>query len=217
MKITKRHVIQYFLGISLAAIGITIMIQTNIGSAAWDALFVHFSQVTNLSVGQARLIIELSLIPIILLIKFQYKVLLSIFASLIISISVDIFTLIVVNLNILLFFEKHYLLLWLLWFIGLNGVAAGVAFIVKSMLFAVPVDALMIAIMSRFNIASITLAKTIVESIAFLFALLLFVMGNLEHGDLGFGAIGIGTIASFVLIGPLIGLYTKLITRQNHN
>lgn len=213
MKITKSHVIQYFLGISLAAIGITFMIQTNIGLAAWDALFVHFSQITNLSVGQARLIIELSLIPIILLIKFQYKVLLSIFASLIISITVDLFLLIVVKLNILFFFEQHYVLLWLLWFIGLNSVAAGVAFIVKSMLFAVPVDALMIAIMSRFHIGSITLAKTIVEGIALFFALLLFVMGNLEQGELGFGAIGVGTIASFVLIGPLIGLYTKFITR----
>lgn len=81
----------YILGVLLVAMGIASLIKASLGLASIDASCFALSQITGLTVGEAVIIVNISLIVLGSIIKFSSKRLLSIGVTLVFGKLVDLF------------------------------------------------------------------------------------------------------------------------------
>jgi uncharacterized protein len=200
MKLNSSRLLSYIIGLIILSFGVTLTIKSDIGTGAWDALNVGLSKII-FTVGTWVGIVGIILIVInaILLKKRpDFYALITIF---IVGFGIDLWLLLLKPLDL-----HSWLMKFLIFAIGLALLALGISTYLQAKFAPVPIDNLMLAIHTRFGIR-ISVAKTIGECLAFVFALVFK------------GPIGIGTILVTLLIGPIIHFFypriEKLIARYH--
>ncbi|GAA0180031.1 hypothetical protein SH2C18_27950 [Clostridium sediminicola] len=192
----------YILGYVFWGIGASIVLNTHIGAGGWDALFANFSAVFGMSIGTWMIIITsiTTLISSYLLKKLYFHpVIIGFFMGFIINGWNCVFTPLFAQISLV----NNYLLFIIGMYIMSFGVGAQIY--TKGMLPPVEFFVVTLRDIKDFNFAFI---KTIVEIGAIIIALAVAYFGGI-----GTGQINGGTIIIAILIGPLVNLNVKIITK----
>lgn len=190
----KKRIGFYFFGLLLMALGTVILLESEIGVAAFDALCYGMSQIIKLSVGQWCMILGIIIIGINAVIQRQFPNIYSYLTSILVGWLIDFW---------FLFIDFSFQEIWLQWggfVLGLLINSFGIALYISAELARGPIDLLMINISQLLN-KDIWVGKTIMEVIF----LSLAISVN--------GPIGIGTLVITFGSGWLINYFFDILKR----
>ena len=186
----------YVLGILILAFGITLTIQSKLGTSPFDALLVGLSETMGLTVGSWEIIIAFILIFCNSFLKKQKPEFLGLLTSFITGISIDMWL-----------FLLHNLITPETWFsnlicfgIGIILIGLGTAIYLYTNFAPIPVDHLTL-IIQELTKMSILFSRTVI----YLFFLLSAIIFN--------GPIGMGTVITLCLGGVILNYFMKMIER----
>jgi len=186
----------YLIGLTFLSLGISLMILADLGAGPWDALYVGLSDIIGLSVGSWVFIVGILLILLNGFIMKKIPDFSAIITIFIIGILIDFWLLIVFA-----GFETSGMMLRVFMLVGgIVVIAIGIACYLQSNFARNPMDSLMMAIQYRTG-KSLAVSKTMMELTVFIIA---FLIG---------GPIGIGTVLSTLLIGPIIQFFYSPVTK----
>lgn len=190
----------YVLGILILAFGITLTIQSKLGTSPFDALLVGLSKTVGLTVGSWEIIIAFILIFCNSFLKKQKPEFLGLLTSFITGISIDMWL-----------FLLHNLITPETWFsklicfgIGIILIGLGTAIYLYTNFAPIPVDHLTL-IIQELTKMGILFSRTVI----YLFFLLSAIIFN--------GPIGIGTVITLCLGGVILNYFMKMIERLTNN
>jgi len=191
----------YISGLAILSFGIDLMILSNLGTGAWDALNVALQEHFGLSIGNWAIIVGVILIVIIVMIKPPKTK-----KDIISQIVLPFVTMTIIG-NLI---DFHFLWLdlqissWgigiLTVFIGTIIMSLGIAMYLQADFGYVPIDGLVMVVYEKTG-WTLRVAKTSIEMLALLIA---FILG---------GPIGIGTVVVTIAIGPLLQIFYQSINR----
>ena len=183
----KERSLFYIVGLFILTLGVALVIKSGLGASAWDALAVGESAMFNLTVGSFVFINGIVLIFINAFILKKKPEVLAAISILIIGLLIDFWLLVVLND----YSPQEVVLQSTTLLVGILSLGVGVAIYLQAGFPASPMDTLMVAIHTRFNL-SLRVSRIISEgfalSLAFLFQ----------------GAIGIGTIIVTLTLGFVV-------------
>ena len=186
----------YVVGILLLTFGISLTIQSDLGTSPFDALLVGLSKSVGLTVGSWEVIIALIIVSCNSLLQKQRPEVLGLLTALITGIGIDIWL-----------FLLHNLVTPELWYskviffgIGLVIIGLGTATYLQTNFAPIPLDRLTF-IIQKLTRTNIFLARTIIY-------LVFLIMAMILHGP-----IGIGTLLT-VCFGGLLLNYFMPVTKK---
>jgi len=186
----------YVVGILLLTFGISLTIQSDLGTSPFDALLVGLSKSVGLTVGSWEVIIALIIVGCNSLLQKQRPEVLGLLTALITGIGIDMW----------LFLLRNFVTpeLWyskIVYFsIGLVVIGLGTATYLQTNFAPIPLDRLTF-IIQKLTRTNIFLARTIIY-------LVFLIMAMILHGP-----IGIGTLLT-VCFGGLLLNYFMLVTKK---
>ncbi len=198
--LSRKKYIFYGLGILILTLGISITIQSDLGTSPFDALLVGLSIKVGLTVGSWEIIIAFIMIFCNSFLKKQRPEFLGLQTALITGLGKDIWL-----------FLLHHLIRPELWFsklfclgIGLIFIGLGTAIYLHTNFAPIPVDRLMLIIrdLTRMNIL---FSRTLI----YLLFLMMAIIFN--------GPIGIGTLLTVCLGGPILNYFIPFIEKVLNN
>ncbi|MFQ3546183.1 YitT family protein [Halobacillus rhizosphaerae] len=179
----------YIIGLVTISLGVTLTIKADLGAGAWDALNVGLTESFGLTVGTWVIIIGAVLIISNALISKSRPDLLAVLTILVLGKMIDFWMSAFAEMSMNSWIAQLVLLL-----AGILVIAFGVSLYIQPQFSINPVDGFMVALQKRFGL-SLTAAKTLTETFAFIFA---FTLG---------GPIGVGTFIILLGIGPAIHFF----------
>jgi len=186
----------YLIGLTFLSLGISLMILADLGAGPWDAMYVGLSDVIGLSVGSWVFVVGIFLILLNGIIMKKIPDFPAIITIFIIGILIDFWLLLVfMELEPAGMILRACMLMG-----GIVIIAIGIACYLQSNFARNPMDSLMMAIQYRTG-KSLAVSKTMMELTVFIIA---FLLG---------GPIGIGTVLSTILIGPIIQFFYGPVTK----
>ncbi|MDU4962001.1 MAG: hypothetical protein E6X17_15205 [Sporomusaceae bacterium] len=193
----------YTLGILLLALGVSLTIQSNLGASPFDALLVGLSVNVGFTVGSWEIIISTILIVCNAFLNRQKPELLGLATAFITDIGIDMWLFLLHNrLTPELWLSKMLCL-----GLGLLVTGLGTAIYLRTNLAPTPLDRLMLIIRELTGL-NILFAKTLI----YLLFLLTAILFN--------GPIGIGTLLTVCLGGPILNCFMPsgkaAVTRKDH-
>lgn len=190
-EINYKDLILFLIGMSLYGLGISISIKSNFGVSAYDSFTVGLSLSVGLTVGTWMNIISFILLICTWVInkKISIKPLITSFT---LGILTDLFNFIIPSVEI-----NNVLISGFVFFIGIIIISLGVGIYQNSSYPLCPADEFIISIksISRFKLSSIY----VVYEVFFLLG------GIITHGP-----VGIGTVISAFIFGPLIAYFKEM-------
>ncbi|MCH1624240.1 YitT family protein [Fredinandcohnia sp. SECRCQ15] len=196
----KKRMLFYVTGLLILAFGISLTIKADIGAGAWDALNVGLSKTIGLTVGVWVFIVGFIVLFVNAILLKRMPNFLSLITIFIIGIFIDFWLIIALGH----WDPEGYVLKFAVLIVGLFIASVGIAIYLQAEFPLSPLDHLMIAISTRFNVR-VGIAKTIGELTGLMMAFLFS------------GPIGIGTILVTVLIGPFIQFFFPIFERLMKN
>lgn len=196
MKIRVIIALFYLIGLIFLSLGISLMILADLGAGPWDAMYVGLSEIIGLSVGTWIFIVGILLILLNGLIMKKIPDFSAIITIFIIGAFMDFWLLIVFSEFTAAAIAMRIFML----IAGIVIIAIGIACYLQSNFARNPMDSLMMAIQYRTG-KSLWVSKTSMELTVLVIA---FFVG---------GPIGIGTVLSTIMIGPLIQFFFSPVTR----
>lgn len=183
------RIIFFIFGLILLSFGISLIIKSEFGTSAWDAVSVGLFKHFNLSVG-----IWMNIVAVILVISSGIMLkkmprLTTLITSIVLGGCLDFWLFSIRKITI-----DSTVLSIILFLMGVVIMAFGVATYLVSKLPPNPLDYFMVCVHEKLNI-SIAKARTICEGIGFILGILLS------------GPIGIGTIIILIMVGPTIQFF----------
>ncbi len=188
-------VLLYVLGVMFAALGINLLLRSDLGAGAWDTVAYALSQLATITVGTASLSVNLIVLLLVMADRRKLKYLIVLIPIFLFGMAIDFWDLIVLA-------AFHPTLLWirvLLFASGVVIITLGLAMMVVTTYPAMVYEELTLVLMKRLKIKTFFATRMIIE----LFALVLAVMIGLLAG-IGFGKVNVGSVVLAVLIGPII-------------
>ena len=191
----------YLLGIFVVGFGVNILIRSNLGAGAWDAVNDNFRAWTGITLGTASFSINVLILTFIMLYRKNIKyfiTILPIFGS---ALAMDIW-------DIFLFatWEPNIMIIRVIAFIsGLFILPFGLSLIIITKFPAMVFDELTFILMELFHVKSFMKVRWGIEVFAMILA---SVFGFLA--SIAFGSVNIGTLIISLTIGPLIQWYSKI-------
>lgn len=199
----KERLIFFTAGLLILTMGVGLIIRSNLGASAWDALAVGESRVFGLTVGTCVFINGIVLIVINAFLLKRRPEILAAATIFVIGMLID-FWLLIVFKN---FSPQSPILQYAALFFGILTLGLGVAIYLQAKFPSSPMDTLMIAIHTRFGLTLRT-SRIISEGFALLLAFLFR------------GAIGVGTIIVTALLGFVVQYFypkfEQLLKRQTN-
>lgn len=177
------------LGLLLYAVGVTLTVQAELGLAPWDVLHSALSRLTGLGFGTASILVSVVVLLLAMCLGTRPGVG-TVLNTLLIGAMIEV----LLRVGFAASADQWPWTVRLLVLVGgLAVIGLATALYVGAHLGSGPRDSLMIAVHQRLRVP-IYLARTVTEGSAFLVGWLLG------------GAVGVGTIVSVVLIGPMVQL-----------
>jgi len=206
----KRYVLRgalYLGGASFLALGVQLAIISNLGAGSFDAMYANLHHLLQsrlfpgLSLGTTMALTMVVLYIIAMILKPRFYYLFGFGLSVFTGAMIDLFGLIIPEVQILPFRVLYYLL-------ALVCIAFGVALIIKSKFPLTPMDNLMMIVVEKTK-KPVALIKTLLD---LLYAAIAILFGYL--GGIGFGAVNLGSIIMAFLMGPLINIFLKVLKTE---
>lgn len=192
----KERLLFFIFGMLILTMGVALIIRSNLGASAWDALAVGESQMFNLTVGTFVFINGVVLIFINAFLMKRKPEILAAISILIIGALIDFWLLIIFgDLSPQSLAGQAAILLF-----GILSMGIGVAIYLQANFPASPMDTLMVAIHTRFGL-NLRNSRIISESFALLLAFLFR------------GAIGVGTIVVTLTLGLVVQFFYPVFQR----
>ena len=192
--------IYFTVGILLLSLGISLSIHSNFGTSPFDAVLVGLSVKVGLTVGSWEIIIALLMILCNSLLTRHRPEFLGLLTAVITGIGIDLWL-------FLLHFSMtpELLISKLIYFgIGLLVIGVGTAIYLHANFAPIPVDRFMLIIRDLTG-RSILFSRTIIYILFLIMAIVLN------------GPIGIGTMLTVCLGGPILNFFMSLIERRANN
>lgn len=183
----------YILGILILTLGVSLTIQSNIGTSPFDALLVGLSVTVGLTVGSWEIIIALILIFCNALLNRERPEVLGLITALITGMGIDMWLFLLHNLII----PELWLSKFICFGIGLVIIGLGTAIYLQTNFAPIPIDRLTLIIQD--------LTKTNILFSRTLIYLLFLIMATIFSGP-----IGIGTILTVCLGGPILNYFMPI-------
>ena len=182
------------LGLLLFAVGVTLTVQAELGLAPWDVLHSAVSELASIGFGTASVLVSAGVLLLAMLLGTRPGIG-TVLNTLLIGAVIEI----LLRAGFLGAADRWPWIARLVLLVGgLAVIGVGSALYIGAHLGSGPRDSLMLAVHRRLH-APIFLARTITEGTAFLLGWLLG------------GAVGIGTVVSVLLIGPMVQLGFRLL------
>lgn len=186
----------YGLGIFILSLGVTLTILSDIGTSPFDALLVGLSTTIGFTVGSWEIIIAFILIFCNSILKRSRPKFLGLMTALITGISIDIWLILLSDI-----LKPELLISKLICFgLGLMVTGLGTAVYLLTNFAPIPVDQLMLIIRDVFKV-NIMFSKSLIYV---LFLLLAFTFN---------GPIGIGTLLTVCLGGPILNFFMPIMEK----
>lgn len=180
----------YLIGLIIKSLGLSLIICSDLGTGAWEGLYVGLSHWSEYSVGRCLFVVGCFLVIfnawLLKKIPNFYSFITIFILGYLIDFWLTVFQMIVIDGN------AGIIVFWL----GMLIASFGVSTYLKANFAPTPVDQLMLSISERFQLSMMT-SKTIGEVVALSFALYLQ------------GPVGLGTIIVTFLFGPLVEYFHK--------
>lgn len=190
----KKEIIRYLkliLGLFLCALGVVIILKSNLGLSPWDVLNQGLNKTLGITLGQANILVGAIVIILSLFLKQPIGI-----GTIINVIAVGIFIDIIMALNIIP--DGDVILKQVIIFIiGIIVFSYGCYYYMATGLGCGPRDGLMVVLTKRTN-HQLWKIKTVIELVA------------LALGYFLGGTVGVGTVASSILVGPLMQFFFKI-------
>ncbi|MBR8749487.1 hypothetical protein IX317_001161 [Fusobacterium sp. DD29] len=190
----KKEVIRYsklMIGLFFCALGVVIILKSNLGLSPWDVLNQGLNKTLGITLGQANILVGAIVIILSLFLKQPIGI-----GTIINVIAVGIFIDIIMALNIIP--DGDVILKQVIIFIiGIIVFSYGCYYYMATGLGCGPRDGLMVVLTKRTN-HQLWKIKTVIELCA------------LALGYFLGGTVGIGTVASSLLVGPLMQFFFKI-------
>lgn len=202
LKVDKKNFKLYVLGIMILTLGISFTIQSNLGTSPFDAVLVGLSNQVGLTVGSWELLIAFFIIFCNALLQGQRPEFLGLFTAFITGLGIDLWLFLLHHL-----IQPEQLISKLACLaIGIIFIGLGTAIYLYANFAPIPVDRLMLVLRDLTGM-SILYSRTLILLVFLLIAILLN------------GPIGVGTILTVCLSGPILNyfmpLLVKLLTKYN--
>lgn len=190
----KKEVIRYsklMIGLFFCALGVVIILKSNLGLSPWDVLNQGLNKTLGITLGQANILVGAIVIILSLFLKQPIGI-----GTIINVIAVGIFIDIIMALNIIP--DGDVILKQVIIFIiGIIVFSYGCYYYMATGLGCGPRDGLMVVLTKRTN-HQLWKIKTVIELVA------------LALGYFLGGTVGVGTVASSILVGPLMQFFFKI-------
>lgn len=196
----------YLLGVFISGFGVNIVIRSNFGAGAWDAVNDNFRALTGVTLGTASFITNLIVLFIILIYRRNIKFLMTLLPIFGTAVAIDLW-------DIVLFgsWEPTILLTRILAFIvGMFVLPLGLTLIIITKFPAMVYDELTFILMEILKVKSFMYVRWGVEIFAMSLATFYGFLANIS-----FGSVNIGTVLISVSIGPIIQWYLKKLKYQS--
>ncbi len=196
--------IVYFLGAVLTALGLVMLLRSDLGMPPWDILHLAIAEVTPLTFGMAIQAVSIIITAFIVFYRKKTKYLFMIVPFLLVGWLIDLF-----NLYIFAGLTPDGYARLFFFFLGLGLLPLGSVLLIISIFPAGIYDELMLVLMRIFKTRKIALVRVIMEATPVLLGLIITLSLRGTTGSFYYG-----TFIIVVLAGPLIQLYIKFIRRH---
>ncbi|WP_046215550.1 YczE/YyaS/YitT family protein [Paenibacillus wulumuqiensis] len=184
----------YVLGIGILALGISLMIQSKIGTSPFDALLVGLSVRVGLTVGSWEIIIALMLIGLNAVVQRQKPEWLGMITALLTGAGIDMWLMILQHgLTPELWYSR-----WLCFGMGLVTTGLGTAVYLYTNFAAIPIDRLSLVLQQLLR-TNMLVARTVVYMVFLIMGLMLG------------GPIGVGTVLTVGLGGVVLQYFMPVV------
>lgn len=187
-----RDLVRLLVGLCLFAIGIACTVVPALGLAPWDSFHMGLTMLTGISFGQASIAVGLVLLVIVSLMGEPLGV------GTVLNVWLIGSLLDIILRNELFPYTPSLLYRIFLFFFGMVTIAVASWLYIGAGLGAGPRDGLMLTVMRRTKL-KVSITRILIEGSA---ALAGFLLG---------GSLGLGTILIFVFLGPIIGIWFRLV------
>lgn len=196
MKFTFVNTLNWILGLIILSLGISFALASNVGLTSYDASWTNLSELIGVSVGTGALIFASIFLTIIMIIDFNWKYLFCVLSNIIIGYTVELFTKLFMNTEVVGFD-------WMSFVVGVLLIGLGVMFFIKSNLPPSVPEQFLLSLVKIFKTSNIKLVKIGVD-IFFLITAISFAI----LAGIGFGEVSYGTFILAIVLGPLIAFYS---------
>ena len=190
-------IIQYVSGILILTLGIALTIQSDLGASPYDALLVGLFNTVGLTVGSWEIIVALVIILLIAVLKRQRPVFIGLLTAVVTGIGIDFWLYLLPH-----FIVPEQVFSKLAFFsVGVILLGLGTAVYLYTHFAPAPLDHLMLAIRELTG-KGILFSRTLI----YLVSLTLAFFFN--------GPIGVGTVLTVFLGGPILNFFMGLMQKQ---
>ncbi len=190
----------YLLGIAFIGFGVNLLIRSDFGAGAWDAVNDNFRTLTGITLGTASFSINLIILTLIMLYRKRLKYIITILPIFGSALAMDIW-------DILLFGSwapDALTTRFIAFIIGLLVLPFGLSLVIVTKFPAMVFDELTFIMMEIVNAKSFMKVRWGIEVFAMTLASLFGFLAGIS-----FGSVNIGTIIISMTIGPLIAYFLK--------
>ncbi|MFH0766651.1 MAG: hypothetical protein ABII85_00020 [Bacillota bacterium] len=199
-----RYALIYLAGMITTALGINIILRSSLGAGAWDTVTNNLSILAHISLGTASASVNIIILAFIMVYNKKIKFLFVLVPIIGIALAIDFWDIIVFDT----FYPSH-VLLKLLYFVGGTGILTlGLASMISTKYPAMVFDELTLSLMRLLKIPSFFKTRILIELFAIVLASIFGFLANV-----GFGAVNFGSLMLAIIIGPLIALHLKWLSK----
>jgi uncharacterized membrane protein YczE len=198
------HYAFYIIGVFVTSLGTILMKRANLGMAPWSASHVNLSVFLNISIGTANAIHTTFLLLALLILTMKWKSLFALVTIVNFSLTLDFIDLILLKDFVL----DNDIMRWIILLIGFFGITFGNAVLIHSKIPAFILDQVGEAIRAKIKGLSFGGARTLLNIVALSLALVYAIFSQ-EF----FGALTLLTFVIGVIIGPIIGMNLRWLSR----
>ncbi len=198
------HYAFYITGVFVTSLGTILMKRANLGMAPWSASHVNLSVFLNVTIGTANAIHTTFLLLALLILTMKWKSLFALVTIVNFSLTLDFIDLILLKDFVL----DNDIMRWIILLIGFFGITFGNAVLIYSKIPAFILDQVGEAIRAKIKGLSFGGARTLLNIVALSLALVYAIFSQ-EF----FGALTLLTIVIGVIIGPIIGMNLRWLSR----
>jgi uncharacterized membrane protein YczE len=206
VEINSRNTIIYIFGMIFIALGVVLMLRSNLGSSSWDSLHYALSNVLPITIGNATILVAALFTVAIIILNKSFKYLYMFIPIFIVGYLIDAIDLVLLKE----FTVTHIVTRTLTFIAGISILPLGGALLIYSTYPAGVFDEFMLVMMRVFKTNKMVTIRVIMELTAVLTA---FTIGLL--GGFGLGKIYFGTLIFSFTVGMYVKTYLKLFERKN--
>jgi uncharacterized membrane protein YczE len=195
----------YIVGILTIALGINILLKSELGAGAWDTVAYNFSILANnISVGTASAIVNVSVLLFVFSFRRKLKYLSILIPIFVLAIAIDFW-------NLLIFKDITLTLFWiklLFFMVGSLVITLGLALMVISTYPAMVYEELTLLLMKLLSVNKFFNMRIMIELFAIAFAIVFGYLAGIE-----FGAVNLGSFILAIAIGPIISFHLHWLSK----